>query len=107
MRTGRNEVVPELDPRKRLYRWMTCLSVGGSVPESLGCLVGGSRRVSPLNWPLWFWLYPQPPAKLSGNVMWTGEGVLRGRAKISWPLSDSPSDNPCSLWVPPLGSMAK
>ena len=107
MRTGRTEVVPELDPGKRPYRWTTCLSVGGSVPESLGCLVGGSGRVSPLHWPLWFWWYPHPPAKLSGNAVWTGEGVVRGRAKIGSPSSDSASDNPCSLSVPPLGSTAK
>ena len=90
MRTGRTEVVPELDPGKRPYRWTTCLSVGGSVPESLGCLVGGSGRVSPLHWPLSFWWYPHPPAKLSGNAVWTGEGVVRGRAKIG-----SPSKKKC------------
>ena len=42
MRTGRTEVAPELDPGKLPYRWTTCLSVGGSEPESLGCPVGGS-----------------------------------------------------------------
>ena len=64
--------------------------MGGSVPESLGCLVGGSGRVSPLYWPLWFWWYLHSPAKLSGTAVLTGEGVLRGRAKIGSSLLTQP-----------------
>ena len=49
---------------------------------------------------------PSPPAKLSGNAVFTVKEVLMGRAKTGSSSSDAASDNHDLLLVPLLESIS-